>query len=154
VRIDAVMKRRLPPRLLGAFLLLIWGCAMAASAAESVLPAKDWKAIQKVIAEQRTALVAGDAEKAFGFASPAIRAQMNDAATFLAMVRNGYDALLTARSAQFLDGAVVNDVVVQPLRLIGRDDVVHVALYTMERQANGTWRISGCAIAPSTSLAT
>jgi len=29
-----------------------------------------------------------------------------------------------------------------------------VALYTMERQRGGRWRIAGCRIAPSTTLAT
>jgi hypothetical protein len=149
------MRRPVSPRV-AAFCvaLAICACAVAASAAESTLPAKDWKAIQKVIGDQRRALVAGDAEKAFSFASPAIRAQMSDALRFIEMVRNGYEALLTARSVQFLDGAVIDDVVVQPLRLVGRDDVVRVALYTMERQPDGSWRISGCMIAPSTSLAT
>jgi len=40
--------------------------------------------------------------------------------------------------------------VIQPLRLIASDNTVQVALYTMEKQKNGVWKIAGCVLAPST----
>jgi hypothetical protein len=123
-------------------------------AAEPMLHAADWTAIKKVIAEQRSALKAGDAAKAFSYASPGIRNQFGDAANFIDMVRALYSALLTARYTEFLEGAVIDGTVIQPLRLIDTDNTVRVALYIMERQDNGTWRISGCQIAPSTVQAT
>jgi Domain of unknown function (DUF4864) len=113
------------------------------------LHAADWIAIKKVIAEQRSALRSGNAARAFSFATPAIRDQFGDASTFIDMVRALYSALLTARYVEFLDGAVIDGAVVQPLRLIDTDNTVRVALYIMERQPNGTWRISGCQIAAS-----
>jgi hypothetical protein len=124
------------------------------TAADLAVRSADWKAIRTVIAQQRSALLAGDAGKAFGYASPGIKAQFGDAATFLAMVRAGYPALLTARYVEFLEGAVIDGTVIQPLRLIDPDNTVRVALYTMEKQQNGNWRISGCHIAPSTVQAT
>ena len=45
---------------------------------------------------------------------------------------------------------MIEGVVVQPLRLIAPDNTVLVALYTVERQHGGGWRITGCQIAPST----
>ena len=123
--------------------------ASAASATESTLAPAEWKAIRGVISQQLRALKAGDAEKAFGYAAPGIRRQFGDAGTFIAMVRAGYSSLLTARYHEFLDGAVVDGNVIQPLRLIAPDNTVRVALYTMEKQKNGAWRISGCQIAPS-----
>src|SRR5262249_15042200 len=102
----------------------------------------EWQAIRKVISDQLAALRAGDANRAFGYASPGIRAQFGDAATFIAMVREAYSALLLARYTEFLDGAVIDRLVVQPLRL--------VALYTVERPPGRGWRITGCQIAPST----
>jgi nucleoside-diphosphate-sugar epimerase len=66
------------------------------------------------------------------------------------MVRRGFLPLLTARYDEFLDGAVIGGNVVQPLRLIQPDNTVEVALYTMERQRDGQWRIVGCAVVPST----
>lgn len=121
----------------------------AAVADDPVLSPDDWRAIQRVIGDQLAALRAGDAERAFGFAAAGIRAQVGDAPAFMAMVRGGYDALLVARYTEFLDGAVIDGVVIQPLRLIAPDNTVRVALYTMQRDG-AAWRIAGCAIAPST----
>ena len=127
--------------------------ALDTSAALTATPpmrASDWKSIKQVIAAQRAALIAGDGEKAFGYATPAIRAQFGDADTFMAMVQVGYPALLTARYTQFLEGAVIDGLIIQPLRLVDADNSVRVALYTMEKQKTGAWRISGCRIGPST----
>jgi hypothetical protein len=122
----------------------------AALAAEPPMRASDWKSIKQVIAAQRTALIAGDSEKAFGYATPAIRAQFGDADIFMAMVQLEYSALLTARYTEFLEGAVIDGLIIQPLRLVDADNSVRVALYTMEKQKSGAWRISGCRIGPST----
>ena len=66
------------------------------------------------------------------------------------MVRASYAALIAARYSEFLEGAVIDGRVIQPLRLIGPDNSVLVALYTMERQPAGGWKIAGCVLAPST----
>jgi hypothetical protein len=34
----------------------------------------------------------------------------------------------------------------QPLEVVAPDESVLVAFYLMERQADGTWRISGCVL--------
>ncbi|MEO8740935.1 MAG: DUF4864 domain-containing protein [Casimicrobiaceae bacterium] len=130
------------------------GVAAPGASAQESLPPAEWKAIQRVITEQRTALHAGDAKKAFAYASPGIRAQFGDAETFMSMVRGAYASLLTARYVEFLDGAVIEGLVIQPMRLIDADNTVRVALYTLEKQKDGTWRISSCRIAPSNVLAT
>ena len=122
----------------------------AALAATPQMRASDWKSIKQVIAAQRAALIAGEGKKAFGYATPAIRAQFGEADIFMAMVQVGYPALLTARYTEFLEGAVIDGLIIQPLRLVDADNSVRVALYTMEKQKNGAWRISGCRIGPST----
>src|SRR5512136_1855867 len=82
--------------------------ADAAAETEATLAAAQWKTIQRVISQQRTALIAGDDSKAFGYASPGIQAQFGDAATFMTMVQAGYAPLLTARYVEFLEGAVID----------------------------------------------
>jgi len=124
--------------------------ASAPSPGASTLPAAEWKAIKKVIVEQRAALVAGDAARAFTHAAPGIRAQFGSPENFLAMVRTAYVPLVTARYTEFLEGAVIDGNVIQPLRLVAPDNTVQVALYTMEKQKDGRWKISGCVLAPST----
>ncbi len=117
---------------------------------ESTLAASEWSAIRKTIGAQLAALKAGDATKAFSFAAPGIRAQFGTPGNFLEMVRSTYGALIAARYTEFLEGAVIDERIIQPLRLIAPDNTVQVALYTMERQTDGRWRIAGCVIAPST----
>ena len=119
-------------------------------AAGAKLRAADWSAIRQVIGDQRKALKAGDGRKALAFAAPGIREQFGTPENFMAMVRNAYAALLDARYTEFLDGAVVDGAVIQPLRLIAPDNSVLVALYTMEKQKDGRWKIAGCILAPST----
>ena len=128
-----------------------FACWLTAAAAAPAAPdPAEWQAIREVIAAQRAAIIAGDADKAFAYASPGIQQQFGDAAGFLAMVDATYTALGSARYVEFLEGAVIDGIVVQPLRLIDADNTVRVALYMMEKQVGGGWRISGCRIAPST----
>lgn len=141
---------RPPHGLLAWIMLVAMSVACSSGSAGGALTASEWKAIQRVIAAQRTALVEGDADRAFGYATDGIRQQFSDADTFMSMVRTSYTALLTARYVEFLEGAVIDGLIVQPLRLIGADNTVRVALYTLEKQTDGTWRIAGCRIAPST----
>jgi len=147
--------RRASLALLACFVLALAAPSHAQEQRQTPGPtASDWKAMERIISEQRAALVAGEGVKAFSYASPGIRAQFGDAETFLELVRTGYAPLLTARYVEFLQGAVIDGTVVVPLRLIDADNTVRVALYIMERQSDGGWRIAGCRIAPSTTLAT
>ena len=118
--------------------------------AMAALPASEWTTIQRMIGDQLAALRSGDAVRAFSFASMGIRDQFDDAPTFLLMVRQRYAALLTARYTEFLEGAVIDGHTIHPLRLVMSDDTVLVALYEMQRDGRGGWRIAGCVIAPST----
>ena len=127
--------------------------APGASAASAEPSARDWKTIRQVIGDQRAALRKDDAARAFGFASRSLRAQFESAENFMRMVHAGYQPLIDARRVEFLEGAVIDGQVIQPLRLVLADDTVLVALYTMERQPDGEWMIAGCVIAPSTTRA-
>jgi len=122
----------------------------AATTADSVLADAEWRAIKGTISEQLAALKAGDAGKAFVHASPSIRQQFGTAPNFLTMVRTAYGALIEARYTEFLEGALIEGQVIQPLRLVAPDNSVQVALYTMQKQPDGRWKISGCVLAPST----
>jgi hypothetical protein len=130
------------------------GGSAAPSIGDPPLPVKDWQAIRHVVERQLKALKSGDASHALDYASPGIRAQFGTPENFLRMVRMSYAPLLEARHTQFLQGGVIDGTPFQPLRLVLRDNTVLVALYQMERQADGKWRIAGCALAPSTVVAT
>ena len=130
--------------------LLAATMAFAQAPPRDKLPAADWGEIRRTVEAQRDALVAGNAEQAFGYASRGIREQFGDAESFLRMVRQSYAALVEARDAALLDGAVIDGQVIQPMRLVLPDNTVLIALYTMEKSRSGAWRIAGCILAPST----
>ena len=140
--------------LLRCAMLCIALVAPAVTAGEPTLPAAEWKAIQRVIGDQLAALKAGDGAKAMTLAAPGIRDQFGTPENFLQMVRTGYAPLLDARVTLFLEGAIVDGATIQPLRLVLPDNTVLVALYQMQRQDDGRWRIAGCVLAPSTVQAT
>jgi hypothetical protein len=124
--------------------------AAAAAAAHAALSPAEWDAIRKTISEQLAALRAGDAARAYTFAAPGIRERFQDAPTFMRMVQDSYAPLLDARYTEFLEGAVIDGRTIQPLRLVLANDSVLVALYEMQRDETGRWRIAGCALAQST----
>ena len=147
----AARQRHAIARLFAVFALVL--CAALAFAQPTTGPtnsAAEWERIRAVVTAQRAALVAGDGERAFAFATPALRRQYGSAEAFMRMVRSGYQALVDARYVELLEGAVIEGSTIQPLRLVMPDGAVLVALYTMERQRDGGWRIAGCVIAPST----
>ncbi len=143
--------------ILFAWTVLATGALLAFAAppaGNATLRPAEWKAMQQVIGAQLKALQAGDGTKAMNYAAPGVRQQFATPERFLRMVREGYSALLDARSRTFLEGAVVDGVTIQPLQLVLPDNTVLVALYTMVKvkdgQRDGQWRIAGCVIAPST----
>ena len=146
-----VVNRHLAILVFAAFALAASSSPSAArpSGGATLRPA-EWKAIQQVIDDQLKALKAGDGTKAMTYAVPGIRRQFGTPERFLRMVREGYSALLEARSSTFLQGAVIDGATIQPLQLVLPDGTVVVALYQMEKQKDGRWRIAGCFIAPST----
>lgn len=136
-----------------SFAALIGLLPFSASAALDPLTKADRSAIQTVISSQLKALETDDSNTAFALAAPEVRKHFGSADTFIAMVREGYPALFRNQSTAFLEAAIVEDDVIQPLRIIQRDGVVVIALFNMERQSNGDWRIYGCQIAPSDLIA-
>jgi hypothetical protein len=147
-RVTAARRRAL--RAAFALLLGLTPLAQAGGADEANgLSRREWDAIKAVISDQLDALRRGDGPNAFAHATPALQRQFGDARGFMRMVREGYGALLEARYTEFLEGAVVDGVTIQPLRLVLPDNAVLVALYSMQRDG-ATWRIAGCVLAPST----
>ena len=136
-----------------AVLLLL--CATAAPGqAQADLSAADRASIREVITRQLDAFRHDDAETAFGFASPGIQHQFGTPGRFLDMVRRAYPAVHRPRAVEFTNLRLDAGAVVQEVELVGPDGAPELALYTMERDSGGTWRIAGCALVPSVRVGT
>ena len=141
----------------GGWFLLVWALLAAGPAGAADLTERDAKAVRAVVEAQLQALAADDAVRAFSFASPAIRSQFGDAATFITMVRQGYPVLIRPAAIAFFQPEAVAGEVIQGVQVVQVVQVVQLrdatgrhwlATYQLQRQADQRWRINGCAVAP------
>jgi hypothetical protein len=104
--------------------------------------------IQSVIAAQLQAFQEDDAEAAFELASPGIRDMFRTPKNFLRMVRESYPPVYRPRSVIFEDLVTLQDLLTQPVLLLGAEDTPVRALYVMENRSSSQWRITGCYLVP------
>lgn len=129
-----------------ALLLLALAFAPLAAVAQgpSVAPA-DAAAVRKVIEAQLDAFRKDDAERAFSYATEGIRLTFLTAQNFMEMVRSQYAVVYRPKSVEFLAPIYsTKDYLVQPVRLTDGQGRAWIALYPMERGADGVWRTNGC----------
>jgi hypothetical protein len=113
----------------------------------------DRRAIQRIISGQIEAFRRDDGPGAFSFASPGIRQMFQTEARFMAMVREGYPQVYRPRSFAFGEYRVTDAGPSQLVEIVDGEGQVWRALYTLEKQPDGTWRISGCYVLKAPQLA-
>ena len=130
-----------------AFLLalLLFGTSTALPAAE-VSP-QDAIAIRAVITDKLDAFTHDDAPRAFALATTGIRKQFSTPDAFINMVRSAYPVVYRRKTVQFEKPVVVEGEVIQPVRMTDAEGHAWIALYPMQREADGGWRINGCQLA-------
>ena len=102
--------------------LIALGLAAALAFPARAQDAADAAAIHRVVTAQIDAFGRGDADGAFGFAAPPIRAKFGTAARFLAAVRTAYPALVHPRSVTFTGLQQGDATLVQKVEVVGQDD--------------------------------
>jgi hypothetical protein len=113
------------------------------AAAEDLAPA-DARAVRAVIEAQLDAFRTDDAPRAFSYAAAGIRETFGTAEVFIEMVRRSYPVVYRPKSVQFDPPVFVDGEVVQPVRMTDADGRAWLAVYPMQRQPDGGWRINGC----------
>ena len=79
-------------------LALLLSPTLAVAAGFAALDARAARAVRTLIEAQLDAFAAGDAERAFSYASPSIRTQFGDATRFMAMVQTAYPMVIRPAS--------------------------------------------------------
>ena len=134
-------------RLLLAGMLCLFGFAVALAQDDSAPPGPaDAAAIRAVIEHQLVAFQRDDAASAFSDASPGIQAKFGTPDVFMEMVRTGYQPVYRPRETEFRDLVAGPEGLVQKVLFVGPDGRPVLALYSMEREDDGSWRISGCVL--------
>jgi hypothetical protein len=114
-----------------------------------VLKAGDEKLVLAVVQGQLAALARDDADKAFSYAAPNVRRSVGSAAEFMTMVRRGYPVVYRPSSVAFMKPEGRGDEAVQRVHMIDARGKSWLAVYSLQRQRDKVWRITGCAVAES-----
>ncbi len=105
-------------------------------------------AIQAVIESQLEAFQRDDGLTAFSFATPIIQQKFGDSERFMQMVRQGYDPVYRPASREYGETRYNANRAVQKVVFIDRNGKSWLALYFMEQQEDGRWRIGGVRLDP------
>ena len=124
------------------FLLLV---ALLIGIGAPARAADDVAAAQTIIRSQVEAFGRDDAATAWSHAAPAIR-EVFPQDIFMAMVRGSYAPVYRHKSFEFGEARVADGKIAQRVRIVDDEGVPWGALYTLEQQADGSLKISGCTL--------
>ena len=111
--------------------------------------------IRDVIRQQIEAFKRNEISAAFDLATPEIQDQFRTSDIFFQMVIKNYAVILTHKTWNFGNLTKIrNKEYIQTVNFYEKDGRVIKALYVMEQQPEGTWRIGGCKLILDFELAT
>ena len=125
---------------------LVLFLALLFSLAAPVRAADDVAAAQAIIRSQVEALGRDDAATAYSYAAPAIREIFPQADIFLGMVQQRYAPVYRHKSFEFGETRTSDGKIAQRVHIIDADGEAWEALYTLEREPDGSVKISGCVL--------
>lgn len=127
-------------RIAALLVVLIFACSPFAARADDV------SAAQGVIRAQEQAFVRDDAAAAYSYAAPAIKQIFPAPDIFMSMVQSGYAPVYRHKSFEFGDSKTEGNSVAQRVHIIDVNGEAWEALYTLEQQADGSYKITGCSL--------
>jgi hypothetical protein len=134
---------------------LVWVPMLAfgpLSASASEVSAADAKAIREVVQSQFDAFEDDDAPAAFALTSQASRSRLGSPDEFLRLIKEQYGPIYRHRTALFSGPQVIGADTLLIVRLTSPDSHVWIAIYRMEREPDGKWKIDGCHLLQTTSV--
>lgn len=102
------------------------------------------QAFEQVISGQLEAFKANDGPLAYSFAAPIVTKIFPTVDIFMAMVKRGYQAVYTNSKYKF--GELTTDILGRPAQhvtITAGDGKRYEAVYSMEKQPDGNWKIAG-----------
>ena len=108
--------------------------------------ADDVAAAQSVSRAQEQAFGRDDAASAYSYAAPAIKEIFPAPDIFMSMVEKTYAPVYRHKSFEFGDSRTEGSWVAQRVHIIDANGEAWVALYTLEQQGDGSYKITGCTL--------
>lgn len=132
------------PGLLRKTLCLLLAALLPFAAVAEDLSAGEVRAVRAIVEAQLDAFRKDDAPRAFSYAAAGIQQAFGSAEAFIDMVRRSYPVVYRPASVRFDPPVLVEGEVVQPVRMTDAGGRAWLAVYPMQRQPDGGWRINGC----------
>ena len=120
---------------------LVFLFGLAASAV-----ADDVAAAQSVIQAQEQAFSRGDAAAAYSHAAPEIKQLFPQADIFMQMVQQAYPPIHRHKSFEFGEARAAGGRIAQRVHIVDDNGEAWEAMYTLEQQADGSLKITGCSL--------
>lgn len=108
--------------------------------------ADDVTAAQGVVRAQEQAFARDDAAGAYSHAAPAIREIFPAPDIFMSMVQSGYAPVYRHKSFEFGESKIEGSSIAQRVHIIDANGEAWEALYTLEQQPDGSYKITGCTL--------
>lgn len=133
---------------------LTLAAAVVILALTAPLNAQDGAAEARMTIErQLDAFIGDDGRTAYSLAAPNIRRLFPTVDGFMAMVRSAYGPVYRSRDVTFGEVEMRPDgQIAQRVTMQGPDGRYYDAMYTLERQADGVWRITGVSLDEANAL--
>ena len=125
-------------RFLVSALLLVF--LLAPAQAESA----DESAFQAVISGQLEAFKKDDGQAAYSFAAPIVKGIFPSAEIFMGMVKRGYEPIY--KNTKYVFGDLATDSLGRPAQhviITATNGKRYEAVYAMQQQPDGSWKIAG-----------
>ena len=108
--------------------------------------ADDVAAAQGVIRSQEQAFARDDAAAAWSHASAALQEVFQRPEIFMMMVQQGYAPVYRHKSFEFGEAKAAGGQIAQRVHIVDDNGEAWEVLYTLEQQADGSFRITGCSL--------
>jgi hypothetical protein len=118
-------------------------------AAESFWPtAQEWSDIRQVIQSQLDAFQRDDGEASYALAAPSVKERFPTPEAFNKMVRDNYSPIYNLREVKFLTPSIAQGRILQGIQFLSDENQLLLAVFTMERQQDKSWKIKACNLMP------
>ena len=104
------------------------------------------QAVKNTVQAQLAAFAKDDADLAFSYAAPTIRAMFETPQNFMAMVQDAYPVVYRPERFLFLASSGTDSAVVLPVKMWDKEGQSWMATYKLELQADGRWLIVACVL--------
>lgn len=129
------------------------GWVGGAAVTDEEISAADAQAIHVAVQAQLDAFAEDDAVGAFQLATTDTQTRIGTPDRFLNLVKKHYNPIYRHQLALFSDPEVIGGETIQVVRLTDRDSRVWLAVYRMQWETDGAWKIDGCQLLETTSTA-